>query len=84
MIKPQFKISLPEEVQRDLHKIGERYSLSGNAIVAAAACELARVRPENLWHALGRISEGEGMSLMPPDASALPAARRQPRKALPV
>lgn len=83
MIKPQMRIAIDPDIQKRLHDVGARYGMTGNAIVAAAAYELARVRPENLFHALGRIAAGEGVELMAPDADALPAAKKLPRRALP-
>ena len=84
MQKPQFKVQLDGEVQAKLHALGGRYGLSGNAVLAAAAHELSRVRPENLFHALGRIAQGEGLEIMPPETPAIPAQRKGPRRALPV
>ena len=84
MQKTQLNVRLDDSVVKILNATADRYGMTANTIVAAAAYELSRVRTENLWHALGRIAEGEGMALMPADTPALPAARRQPRKALPV
>lgn len=83
MQKKQFKLQIDDDVNQRLFLLGNRYGMSANAIVAAAAYELSRVRPENLWHALGRIAEGEGPELMPSPPDALPAPRRAPKKALP-
>lgn len=84
MIKPQMRIAIEPEVQKRLHDMAARYGMTGNAVVAAAAYELARVRPENLFHALGRIAQGEGVELMPPDAGALPEPKKAARRALPL
>lgn len=84
MTKREIKISADDEVQQRLHNIGARYGMSGNAIVAAAAYELSRVRPENLWHALGRIADGEALQLVTPATPALPASRRGAKKAIAV
>lgn len=82
MIKPQMKIVLPDDVQQRLHTLGERYGMSGNAIAAAAAVEISRIRPENLWHALGRIADEE--TFIPPQVQqALPAGKKPIRRALP-
>lgn len=83
MIKPQMKVVIPAEIQQRLHQIGERYGMTGNAIVAAAAHELSRVRPENLWHALGRIAEGEAPELPAPAAKRI-GGGRSGQRALPV
>lgn len=83
MIKPQMKIAVEPEVQKRLHEMASRYGMTGNAIVAAAAYELSRVRPENVFHALGRITTGEGLEIIEPEPSALPAPKKQPRRALP-
>ncbi len=84
MIKPQMRIAVEPEVQNRLNEIGARYGMSGNAIAAAAAYELSRVRPENLFHALGRIAAGEGVEILPPQPDALPEPRTRPKRALPV
>ena len=72
MKKKPTTIHLSPDIRAALDGIGERYSLTGNQILAAAASELARVRPENLWHALGRIASGEDGS-----APAFPAKLRE-------
>jgi hypothetical protein len=83
MIKPQLKIVIPEEVQKRLHALGEHYGMSGNAIAAAAAVEISRIRPEDLWHALGRIA-GEGAAALPPiTQDALPDAKKRLKQAIP-
>ena len=82
MNKPQFKISISDDVAQRLATIGDRYGMTPNAIVAAAAYEISRIRPESLWHALGRIATDEGVTIMPP-ADALPAPRKQPKRAIP-
>ena len=65
MQKIQFKLQLDAAVSRRLSEIADRYGMSANAIVAAAAYELSRVHPENLWHSLGRICEGENVPTLP-------------------
>lgn len=83
MIKPQMRVAIEPEIQKRLHEVAGRYGMTGNAIVAAAAYELSRVRPENLFQALGRIAQGEGVEIMPPDVESLPAPRKAQRRALP-
>ncbi|WP_415907269.1 hypothetical protein [Oleiharenicola sp. Vm1] len=83
MKKKQMKVQVDDAVEAKLHSSAGRYGLTGNSILAAAAYELARVRPENLFHALGRIAQGEGVELMPPDTEAIPAPRKPQRRALP-
>lgn len=81
MTKQEMKISTDGEVSKKLHDLGARYGLSGNAVVAAAAYELSRVRPENLWHALGRIAAGEAQELTTNGRDPLPSGRARPRQA---
>lgn len=64
MKKKPTTIYISPEVRGALDGIGERYSLTGNQVLAAAASELARIRPEELWHSLGRIA-ASGESLPP-------------------
>lgn len=59
MNKTKRLVSADDSMWKALDKLGERYGMTGNALLAAAGCELARVKAENLWHALGRIAEGE-------------------------
>lgn len=91
MIKPQIKIAIAEDVLARLQTIGDRYGMSANAVAAAAAYEMSRVRPENLWHALGRIAAGEGVDelrIEPGHVESLPPApaprKRPARAAIPV
>lgn len=83
MQKNQLNVRLDAEVIKRLNTSADRYGLTANTLLAAAAYELSRVRTEGLWHALGRIAEGEGTELMPAPPGALPAPRRAPKKALP-
>lgn len=73
MKKHPFRIQINPEQEKVLHEIGARYNMSGNAIVAAAAAELTRIRPENLWQALSRIAADEEA----PAALPLPDRRRR-------
>jgi hypothetical protein len=63
--KHPFRIQISEDHEKTLHEIGSRYNMTGNAIVAAAAAEMARIRPENLWHALSRIADEEIPAALP-------------------
>ncbi len=74
MTKLKMMVVLDGDVAARLDGIANRYGMSKNLVVAAGAYELSRVRPENLWHALARIAEGEGTSLEP--VSVIPEARR--------
>lgn len=84
MKKKQLKIQIDEDVEARLHQSGARFGLSGNAVLAVAAYELSRVRPENLFHALGRIAAGEAVELIAPGAGAQIEAKKPARRALPV
>jgi hypothetical protein len=83
MQKKQVMIQLDPNVLAALSRTAERYGLTANQLIVAGAHELSRVRPENVWHALGRIAQGEGVEIMPPDVESLPAPRKAQRRALP-
>lgn len=76
MNKTKKQVSLDDDVWQRLDKIGERYGMTANTILAATAAEISRIKPENLWHTLGRIAEGEPEALPP----AQPATSRRPVK----
>ncbi len=57
--KHKLIVSIDDDVETRLENIGERYGMTKNTIVAAAAYELSRVSPEMLWQALSRISGEE-------------------------
>jgi hypothetical protein len=82
MQKTQLNVRLDDNVIKALNATGDRYSMTANTILAAAACELARVRPEQIWHALGRIADGERVEIVGADRETLPEARRSPKRAL--
>ncbi len=81
MNKEKRTVSADEEIWALLDKIGERYGMSGNGLLTVAACELSRVRPENLWNAISRIAEGE-LDVLPPPAP--PKAKRKIRVHAPI
>lgn len=84
MQKRQMNVTVDDEVIKRLNTIADRYGLTANTVMAAAAYELSRVRPENLWHALGRIAADEGQPLPPEAVATLPAPRKQAKRAIPV
>jgi hypothetical protein len=57
--KSPVKVQIDDDVMARLNASADRFGLTANAVIAAAAYELSRVPPANLWHALGRICEGE-------------------------
>lgn len=63
--KHPFKIQINPSQEKVLHDIGARYNMTGNAIVAAAAAELTRIHPENLWQALSRIADEDLPAALP-------------------
>lgn len=74
--KSPVKVQIDDAVMARLNSGADRFGLTGNALIAAAAYELSRVPPENLWHALGRICEGEAVAtLTPPERPAIQARR---------
>jgi len=81
MNKTKKTVSLDDDVWARLDAIGEPYGMSSNALVAAAACELSRIKSNQLWHTLGRIAEGNGEALEPAPAAV---SRRPKPAAVPV
>ena len=63
MQKEKVTVVLSAEICGELDAMADRFGLTKNAIIAAAAYELSRVPAENLWHALARIGEGESLVL---------------------
>ena len=58
MKRKPFKVQIDSDVEQALQSLGADYQMTGNAVLASAAAELARVHKAggNLWHALGRIA----------------------------
>jgi hypothetical protein len=77
MKKSKRPISLDDEVWARLIDIGAPYGMSPNALIAAAACELSRIKSPQLWHTLGRIAEGNDEALAPVPS----AGSRRPKPA---
>jgi len=85
MQKNQLNVRLDSEVIKNLTTAADKYGLTANSILAAAACELARIntdRPGELWHALGRIAGDGALELIPGNGESLPPARKRPQPAL--
>ncbi len=83
MKKKPTTIHISPDVRDALDGIGERYSLTGNQVLAAAASELARIRPENLWHALGRIASEDGApALSNPNVARIPRGSERTLQAI--
>ena len=75
--KTKKNISLDDDVWARLDSIGAPYGMSANALIAAAACELSRIKSPQLWHTLGRIAEGNDEALAP----VASAGSRRPKPA---
>lgn len=83
MKKRQVNLQLDDKILGALGETADRYGLSANQIIAAAACELSRVKAENLWHALGRIADEEATFIPPRVQQALPEGKKPLRRAIP-
>ena len=70
MKRKPYRVQILPEHETPLAELGAPYNMTGNAVLAAAAAELARLHEGkgNLWHALGRIA-----------ADAAPLAAGAPR-----
>jgi hypothetical protein len=81
---PQFRIALPDDVQERLHASGKYYGLTGNTLLAAAACELSRVPRERVFYAIARIAEvADEMSKLPAMPPRAPIETNKPRRGRP-
>jgi hypothetical protein len=84
MNKTKRLISADDSVWKNLDDIGGRYGMTGNALLAATACEIARIDPAQLWHVLGRIAEGAPEALPPTPAVSTRRIQKPKPKALTV
>lgn len=75
--KKPFKIYISGDVEEALHRLGSKYQLSGNLVLAAAAGELAKVTEGDLWHALGRIASETAAPVLPPPSPSRIAAKKE-------
>lgn len=86
MQKRQCNVGLDDETLSKLTTIAEHYgtAVTPNSILAMAAVQIARVRPENLFHALGRIPDGDSVEIVAASAAALPRSRKRAQREIPV
>lgn len=59
MKKQPCQVYFDETIGRNLDEIAGRYGMTKNTLLAAAAYELSRVPPEQLWERLARLSKEE-------------------------
>ena len=64
MKRKPYRVQILPEHETALAELGAPYNMTGNAVLAAAAAELARLHEGkgNLWHALGRIAADDTVS----------------------